>query len=122
MSYPQFVEVLVLLAVSAARRLRTLYPDVAGDPAPSSTKRPPHNGDSLTDHSANTITSHIGRSPFDSESAGVEQRVDVGGGAKKKASNPAGQLIQRKAVDVRAALKFKQGRFVQTIALLFTFD
>lgn len=31
-SYPQFVEVLSLLAGSAAGRLRSLYPDVAGAP------------------------------------------------------------------------------------------
>lgn len=110
MSYPQFVEVLVLLAVSAARRLRTLYPDVAGEPAPSPTKRPPRNSDHLADSSGNTTTSRNGRSPFEGESAGVERCVDVGGDGKETTSNPAGQLIHRKGIDVHAAIRFKNGR------------
>lgn len=102
MSYPQFVEVLVLLAASAARRLRHLYPDVAGEPAPSPTKRDPRNSDSLADSSA-----HNGRSPFESESAGEERRVGVGGGAKEKTGNT-----------VRAALKLRNGRFVQKVRVV----
>lgn len=112
MSYPQFVEVLVLLAASAARRLSNLYPDAAEEPAPPPTKRPPRNSDSLTDSNANTTTSRNGRLPFESELAGEERRVDVSGGARETTRNPAGQPIHRKANDACAAMRLKSGRFV----------
>lgn len=113
MSYPQFVEVLVLLAASAARRLRNLYPDAAGEPAPRPTKRPPRNSESVTISGA--TSSRNDSSPCESKSKmGVEPIIDVDREAKETMSNPAQQPIQRRAIDVRAAMRLKTGRFVQT--------
>lgn len=102
MSYPQFVEVLVLVAASAARRLRNLYPDVVGEPASPPTARGPRNSGSLTDASGNDGTNNNGSSAFESKSAGAERRVDLGGAAKA----------------VRAAMRLRNGRFVQKLRVV----
>jgi len=108
MSYPQFVEVLTLLATSASSRLRLLYPDVAGS-VQSATKEASRNSGGLSESSADTTTSLAGRSPVESDSLGV----GVTGDDNEKTTNAAGQLVHRTALNVRAAMKLKTGRYVR---------
>lgn len=116
MSYPQFVEVLALLAISASNRLRLLYPDVAG-PLPSVTKEPSRNSDGLAESSADTATSRAGRSPVASDSPGAEDGGVLGSGDNERTTNTAGQLVHRKAITVRAAMRLKNERFVCTTTI-----
>lgn len=109
MSYPQFVEVLSLLAICAAGRLRLLYPNVAG-PDPSPAMDGSRNDEKLTDSSADTGTSRSGGPLSEIESAGAGH--GVAWGDKTKSRNTArGELFLRKAMHVRAAMKLKSGRY-----------
>lgn len=109
MSYPQFVEVLSLLAISASDRLRLLYPDVAG-PDPSVAVDGSLTDEKLADSSADTGTSHSGRPLSENESA--EAGHGVGRGEKTKSRNNAGgQPVHRKEMDVPVAMKLKGGRY-----------
>ncbi len=112
MSYPQFIEVLTLLATSASSRLRLLYPDVAG-PVPSVTKEPSSDSDVLAESSADTATSRAGRSPVASDPPGAGAGGVLGSGDDERRTNAGGQLVHRKAMNVRAAMRFKNGRFVR---------
>lgn len=110
MSYPQFVEVLSLLATSAADRLRLLYPDVTG-PDPSLAVEGSRTDEKLTDSSADTGTSRGGRLLSESKSAEVEHGGVGRGGKTKSRNNAGGQLIHRKEIDVRVSMRLKSGRY-----------
>ncbi|CAB1118642.1 unnamed protein product [Ectocarpus sp. CCAP 1310/34] len=112
MSYPQFVEVLSLVAISAAGRLRRLYPDVAGPEPPAAVGDPRHRNTPTNFTSDGTASRGGGGGgplalEMTSEEAG---RRDEAGEGSDNARSP----FQRKARHVRAAmrLRMKKGRSV----------
>ncbi|CAM9359647.1 unnamed protein product [Hapterophycus canaliculatus] len=109
-SYPQFVEVLSLLSASAAGRLRSLYPDMAG-PEPSTAVRGSRSSDLIGCKAARTTD--LDRAfAHTRESAGAGRDVDRV--RKDEASNNARKHTIRKAMHVRAALRLKNARFASS--------
>lgn len=111
MSYPQFVEVLSLLASSAAGRLRFLYPAVAGgEPCVGvhGALKPDKVGNSEpADVGIASSTRQCGFSAIERESDGAS---DVGGGEQARSRTGAGGLARKKATSVRAAVRLKGAR------------
>ncbi|CAN0275302.1 unnamed protein product [Ectocarpus sp. 6 AP-2014] len=111
MSYPQFVEVLSLMAISAAGRLRRLYPDVAGLEPPAAVVGPRHRNTPTNSTSDGTTSRGGGGGPLafeiTSEEAGRRDEAGEDSGDERS-------LFQRKARHVRAAmrLRMKKGRSV----------
>ncbi|CBJ29850.1 hypothetical protein Esi_0163_0029 [Ectocarpus siliculosus] len=111
MSYPQFVEVLSLMAIPAAGRLRRLYPNVAGPEPPAAVVGPRHRNTPTNSTSDGTTSRGGGGGPLaleiTSEEAGRRDEAGEGSGNERS-------LFQRKARHVRAAmrLRMKKGRSV----------
>ncbi|CAM9404677.1 unnamed protein product [Ectocarpus fasciculatus] len=116
MSYPQFVEVLSLMAISAAGRLRRLYPDVAG-PEPLAAVVDPRPRNTPTNSTSDGTTSRGGGSRGGGGPLALEIASEAAGRSADKGeagedSGNARSLFQRKARHVRAAmrLRLKKGR------------
>lgn len=111
MSYPQFVEVLSLLASSAAGRLRSLYPDVAGaepvirgDGALS--EEEPVVGESASSRGGVAGAIHGNISALETESPGVSE----GSGKHARRQNDEGGIAHRHTGQAHAASRLRVAR------------
>lgn len=106
-SYPQFVEVLSLLATAAASRLRSLYPDVAGvEPCiriQGSSGVEQSAIDGATGSGVDLSGSRSGPSAFDKDSPARVPGV-VGVDKAKDGANLGG-VVRKRAINVRAVLR-----------------
>lgn len=107
LSYPQFVEVLSLLARASADRLRALYPDVAEEKTRGAVEGAPNVDESAADSVVDSSVSRNGRSTCKGNSTGA---LSVGDGGVDRNRNNAGKSTRFKAVHVRAALRLNASR------------